>query len=228
MKDNIFAIFISILVLGLVAGGGYLLAGNRISHKDQEPGKLDNIEIPTEEDLNGKENSPASSAKPSMSITGEEKILTVYFGNAETVAEEIQKKVGGDLFEIETVRSYPTNNTELKNVIKKEKEEKARPELKNTKDVKDYDIIFIGCPIWEETCPMAVFTYLESQKFEGKTIIPFTIYSGNEVKTLEEDIKKSSNAQNYLKGLGILESNLEKSEEAVAIWLQELGFSIEE
>ena len=52
-------------------------------------------------------------------------------GNTEIIAEFIQKAVGGELFEIDTVKNYPADYTECTNVAKVEIQQKARPDLKN-------------------------------------------------------------------------------------------------
>ena len=68
-------------------------------------------------------------------------------GNTEIVAEFIQKAVGGELFEIDTVKDYPVDYTECTNVAKDELRQKARPELKNyLPSIDEYDTIFLGYP----------------------------------------------------------------------------------
>ena len=83
-------------------------------------------------------------------------------GNTEIVAEFIQKAVGGELFEIDTVKNYPVDYTECTEVAKVEIQQKARPELKSyLPNIDDYDKIFLGFPIWWSIFPMAVATFLE-------------------------------------------------------------------
>lgn len=86
------------------------------------------------------------------------KILVAYFswsGNTQYVAEQIAKQTGGTLFRIEPVKPYPTEYTPCTEVAKKEKEDNARPAIKNKVENWDsYDTIFIGCPVWWWTAPM--------------------------------------------------------------------------
>ncbi len=155
------------------------------------------------------------------------KVLIAYFSktnHTEELAKYIQEVTNGDLFKIETKDSYPEDDQETKEIAKEEKEENERPELKDTKDITDYDVIFIGFPIWWETCPMAVFTYLESQDFEGKIIVPFITHEGSGFGNVEEDIKKSSNASKYLDGLAIHSNNLNNAKKKVEKWIQKLDF----
>ena len=54
-----------------------------------------------------------------------------------------------------------------------------------------YDVIYIGYPNWWGTMPMAVFTFLESYDFSGKTIIPYCTHEGSGMGSSERDIKKA-------------------------------------
>ena len=79
------------------------------------------------------------------------KILVAYFswsGNTQHVAEYIARQTGGTLFRIEPVKPYPTEYTPCTEVAKAEKEQNARPAIKNrVADWNSYDTIFIGCPV---------------------------------------------------------------------------------
>jgi len=70
-------------------------------------------------------------------------------GNTERVAEFIQKAVGGDLFEVDTVKPYSESYMTCIEEAKSELREKARPEIKAYPDnFEDYDTIFVGYPNW--------------------------------------------------------------------------------
>ena len=80
------------------------------------------------------------------------RILVAYFswsGNTQHVAEYIARQTDGTLFRIEPVKPYPTEYTPCTEVAKKEKEDNARPVIKNkVEDWDSYDTVFIGCPVW--------------------------------------------------------------------------------
>lgn len=80
----------------------------------------------------------------------DEKILVVYFshsGNTRTVAEQITRSTGADLFEIQPQEAYPTDYHSVVNQAKKEINNNHRPALKNdVQDFDKYDIIFVGSP----------------------------------------------------------------------------------
>lgn len=101
-------------------------------------------------------------------------------GNTERVAEFIQNAVGGDLFEIDTVKSYDKDYYVCIEEAKKELHEGARPELKKYPGSLDpYDTVFAGYPNWWGTMPMAMFTFLEHYDLSGKRIIPFCTNEGS-------------------------------------------------
>ncbi len=151
-------------------------------------------------------------------------IKSVAKGNTEIVAEFIQKKIGGDLFEVDTVKNYPADYTECTNVAKDELRNKARPELKNyLDDISAYDTIFLGYPCWWSVPPMAVFTFLEHYDFSGKKIIAFTTHEGSGFGSSIGSIKKVCPTANVIKGLAIYGSSAANSEKEVARWLDTLN-----
>ena len=112
-------------------------------------------------------------------------------GNTEFIAKEIQKNLGGDLFEIETVQDYPGTHDALLEFAYKEKNEDARPELSSHIDHLDsYDYIFVGYPNWNADLPMPLYTFFEEYDFSGKTLIPFVTHGGssfsNTIRTIQE------------------------------------------
>ena len=90
-------------------------------------------------------------------------------GNTEIVAEFIQKAVGGDLFEVETVKPYAEDYYACIDEAQKELRANARPEIKSyPENLQSYDVIFVGFPNWWGTMPMAMFTLLEKYDLMGK------------------------------------------------------------
>ena len=112
-------------------------------------------------------------------------------GNTETVAEFIQKAVGGDLFQVETVKEYAEDYYVCIDEAKKELNEQARPQLKKYIDsIADYDNIFICGPCWWGTFPMAIFTQLEKLDFAGKKVFAVMTHEGSGLGSCERDLKK--------------------------------------
>lgn len=150
-------------------------------------------------------------------------IVNLPVGNTEVAAKKIQKIAGSDLFQIRTAKTYPEDYTETTNVAHEEQRENARPELTEIVDDMDsYDVIYIGYPNWYGTMPMAVFTFLESYDFSGKTIIPFCTHEGSGLGSSERDIKKLCPNATVLSGLAIRGGSVERADNDITNWLKKL------
>ncbi|MDC7954931.1 flavodoxin [Fusobacterium simiae] len=116
---------------------------------------------------------------------------TVEKGNTQILAEMIAKETGGDLFKIEPVKDYPTAYDDVVKEAKQEKDSNARPKIKNkVNNLKDYDIVFLGYPIWYGDMPMPVYTFLDENNLSGKTIIPFSTNEGSGISGTVDSIEK--------------------------------------
>ena len=144
-------------------------------------------------------------------------------GNTEIAAEFIQKAVGGDLFEIDTVKPYSADYTTCTQEAQAELHANARPELKEYLDNLDgYDTIFVGYPNWWGTMPMAMFTFLERYDLSGKRIIPFCTNEGSGMGSSERDLKKICTGANVVRGLAVRGCETAKSEKKVSDWAKGL------
>lgn len=173
----------------------------------------------------------ACDSKNDSSITEEtapeatdHKILVAYFswgGTTQQVAENIARYSGGTLFRIETVNPYPTEYTPCTVVAKEELDKGIRPKLKATvADFDKYDTIFVGCPVWWHTTPMAIWSFLEADNydFSGKTVIPFCTYQAiYRDETLAKIVELTPDSK-HLKGFGTTNKNA-----SVESWLKEIG-----
>ena len=140
-------------------------------------------------------------------------------GNTEQVAEFIQEAVGGDLFEVRTVREYNKDYYVCIEEAKQELHAQARPELeKYLESVDKYDTIFVGYPNWWGTCPMAVFSLLERLDLSGKKIVPFCTNEGSGMGSSERDLKKICTGATIAKGLSIHGAEAAQSATQAAAW----------
>lgn len=136
------------------------------------------------------------------------KILIAYFswgGNTQHLAEEIADMTGGTLFRIETVNPYPSDYNECTVVARNELDNGIRPELKGSVDnLDDYDVIFVGCPVWWHTAPMAIWSFLETSDydFSDKIIIPFCTYASTYREETLAKIVELTPASLHLQGFG--------------------------
>lgn len=157
------------------------------------------------------------------------KILVVYFsetGNTQKLAKLISDEVGGDFRRIETVKPYPTGEA-LFNYTKNERDKDARPELKDLDiNIDDYDVIFIGYPIWWYTLPMPLYTFFETFDFSGKIIVPFNTHEGSGESGTYSTIKGWEKDATVLDGLAIRGGDMEKDQTTrIQNWLKGLDFN---
>ena len=117
-------------------------------------------------------------------------------GNTHILAEMVADITKGDLFEIKTVKPYPKEYRPATEVAKQEKENNERPEINGPlPDMSQYDVIFLGYPIWWSDLPMGVYTFLEKENFAGKTIIPFCTHEGSGIGNTERFIAETTKAK---------------------------------
>ena len=153
------------------------------------------------------------------------KILTVYYsniGNTKSVAENINSVVGGDIKEIELIEKYPNNIFKMSKLVRKQIEKGYLPQI-NDIDISNYDIIFVGSPIWNFSVSLPVKAFLKHNNFENKTLIPFFTYSGgaNKKKIINE-IKNSTNAKDAKQPLFMFENGIILTKEQIIKWLNNI------
>lgn len=190
-----------------------------------------------------KTDSAAVSASDTSKTTGSG-TLVVYFsrtgeqygvgvidkGNTAIVADIIVEITGADTFEILPAEDhYPTTYKELTEAAKKEQNEQARPAIAGElPDLSGYKTIFIGSPVWWGDFPMLMYTYIESNDFSGKTLVPFSTHAGSGLAGFDEKLESACPGAEIAEGLAIRGSDAqekpEKVHDSVENWLLELGY----
>ncbi len=146
-------------------------------------------------------------------------IVDLKKGNTEICAEFIQKAVGGDLFEIETVEDYSKDYHKCTQEAQEELRRNARPELKNyLESIADYDNIFVCGPCWWGTYPVAVFTQLEKLDFTGKKVMALMTHEGSGLGNSEHDLRKICKGAVFGSSIAVHGADAAKSERAVTDW----------
>jgi flavodoxin len=157
------------------------------------------------------------------------KVLIAYFshsGNTKVVANCIKENVGGDIFEIKTVETYPAEYDAVVAKAKKEQDADQRPKLAaKVQNMDAYDVVFVGYPMWWYTLPMAVVAFLGTYDLAGKTIVPFCTHEGSGLSKSAEDIKKLCPKSKVLDGLAIRGGGVNKAQNEVAAWVRKLGIA---
>lgn len=147
-------------------------------------------------------------------------IRNIEKGNTEVIAEYIKEITNADLFKVEPIKEYPYNYRECCKVAVEELNKNERPELKNIlSNIDDYEVIYIGYPIWCGTMPMPLFTQLEKLDFNGKFVRPFATHEGSKFGNSEKDIKKICKGAKVLDGLEIRGSKVYEEKKKVEEWI---------
>ena len=164
-----------------------------------------------------------------FSRTGEEYAVgNITKGNTHIVADIIAKAVGADMFEIKPVKAYPAGYEACKPIASREKAMKARPKITNTiNNFDEYDVIFLGYPIWYGDMPMIMYTFVESYDFSSKKIIPFCTHGGSGLSSTDQALILACPNSQILQGFSIAGSIAQKSpqqaEPKVMEWLNKIG-----
>ena len=187
------------------------------SSEDEKESEMPEVETPDTPDTGGTDN-------PDTPNSGS-KILVVYFswgGTTQRMAQEIVRQTGADLFRIEPQVPYPTEYTPCTEVAREEKDNNVRPAIVATvENWADYDMVFIGCPVWWWTTPMIICTFAESYDFKGKTVIPFCTYASTyRDETLTRIVELTPDA-GHLAGEGLTSGRI--NEQTIGAWLREIG-----
>ena len=108
--------------------------------------------------------------------------LVAYFsrsGNTRVIAGVIERSRHADLFEIRPAHVYPADYFETVEQARQERDRGDRPPLADTLASLDgYDTVYLGFPVWGETVPPVVRTFLSLHGWQGKTLIPFITHGG--------------------------------------------------
>lgn len=127
---------------------------------------------------NSLNDSQAEELREEILSQSDAKVLVAYFsysGTTKNVAAALSEKTGGDLFEITPQEGYSNVYMESNSEIRRNE----RPTLTDTvENMEEYDIVFVGYPVWWHATPAPVNTFLESYDLTGKLIIPFCTSGG--------------------------------------------------
>ena len=144
----------------------------------------------------------------------EGKILIVCYSesanqNTMTAATWIQEQVGGDLCAVKMVAPYSDSYSKVLKEAKHHLDNGIKPEiLPLDKNVGDYDIVFVGSPVWYGTFAPPLGTFFSQNDLSGKTIIPFCTHGGGGAGNLFEDVAKAAPESKILPGLTLKGSNV--------------------
>ena len=136
------------------------------------------------------------------------KVLVAYFsasGVTKGVAQQLAEVTGGTLHEIKPAQPYTDADLDWHNKQSRSsvemQDKSSRPAITDKlKNMQDYDVIYVGFPIWWYTCPTIINTFMEAYDFKGKTVIPFATSGGSSIKKACEDLKAAYPEVNWKEG----------------------------
>ena len=155
------------------------------------------------------------------------KVLVAYFsvsGVTEKAAKELAKAAGADLFQICPEAPYTKEDLDWTNKQSRctleMQDLSCRPPIRgNVQDMEQYDVVFVGFPIWWGREPSVVDTFLTDYDYKGKCIIPFCTSGGSGIGSAAQRIRELTGANvNEGKRLGGT-----VSEEDLKLWADGLG-----
>lgn len=207
MKNKIGIIsVVVILAILILAFAGYQIYRNPAMFRSLSDESLGDAEV--------------ESLRAEIAKREEKQVLVAYFsysGTTRGVAEALSEATGGDLFEIAPAEAYTNvylqSNSEIRS--------NARPALDSTMDhMEDYDIVFVGYPVWWHATPSPVNTFLESYDFTGKLVIPFCTSGGSDI---EETMPTFLNS---CQGIAVYGERRISSQGQIDGWLEELDLNL--
>lgn len=145
--------------------------------------------------------------------------LVAYFsatGTTTKVAELLADAIGADIFEIQPEIPYNAADLDWHNENSRSslemKDGTSRPSIANKRDnMNEYDVVFIGFPIWWYTAPTIINTFLESYDMRGKIIVPFATSGGSGMGDTNRKLAPSCSGAKLLEGK-VLKSNVSLKE----------------
>ena len=145
-------------------------------------------------------------------------------GNTKIVADYISEKTGADQFEIVAEKNYDLPCMDLINLAQQESLNGDFPSYKGDIDLSEYDVIFIGGPIWWGTYPHVMFSFFKEHDLNGKRLIPFTTHEGSGLGNTIQDVNRYYPQADVDKGFSIAGHDVLSGKETVEKWLTELGY----
>ncbi|MDE7071096.1 MAG: aldo/keto reductase [Clostridia bacterium] len=159
-------------------------------------------------------------------VTGTSNILIAYFSCTNTtkaIANLIKEETKGTLYEI--VPQVPYTSEDLKyytngRADREQADPTARPEINGKVETfEEYDVIFLGYPIWHSQAPKIIYTFLESYDFSGKKIIPFCTSHSSGIGSSDTNLHSLAPTAEWVSGRRFASGT---SKNTIADWVDSL------
>ena len=224
MKKAIAILLSLTMILGLAA------CGNSASQTEQP--STEDTSVESKADTNSAENSTDMENTDNQDVQ-DHKVLVAYFsatGTTKGVAEHIANGLNADIYEIVPEDPYTDadlnyNDNNSRTTIEMN-DPNARPAISGSvENMEQYDIIFVGYPIWWREAPRIVSTFMESYDFSGKTIVPFCTSGGSGIGSSASNLERLTSGATWLDGRRL---NGSDSQDTVMEWVNSLDLNLAE
>lgn len=159
-------------------------------------------------------------AQPAEGQAGKVLVTYVSFsGTTERVANKLAKVLSADIVKLEPEKAYTSADLDWRNKNSRCNEEHNNPSMRPALKTKisnlaDYDVIYLGYPIWWNLAPQLLKTFLDQNDLSGKKVVPFATSGSSSIDNSEADLKKSYPNINWQPGKrltsGTSDSELQK------------------
>ena len=156
------------------------------------------------------------------------KVLVLYYSqtsNTKAVAEAIAQQLNADMEEIVAVTPYDGDFQATIERCIKEREAGVIPEIQPVKaNIADYDVIFLGYPVWFGTYAPPVTAFLNQADLSGKKVVPFCTFGSGGLESSAKELAAAEPGAELLPGYGVRAARMEAMPKEVDNFLKSNGF----
>lgn len=157
-------------------------------------------------------------------LSGKKAVIVYYSysNNTKNVANMIKRRLNCDIKEITSEEYKNLSLEDLNNLVNEQMQKNYIP--KTTKiDITDYNIVFVGSPVWKNSLSLPVKSFLVNNDFNNKIIVPFYTFGGITNKSnLDDEIKDFSRNNNVLPSFLTVYSKFAFVEYRLDKWLNKI------
>lgn len=235
MKKLLSVLMTLAIMLSLAACGSGKDSEGSSPDKQEQPGELSSdVQEPEQSDERPSDVQEEQPDEPSAEGDGTDaKALVVYFsatGNTKAVAETLAGLQGADLYEIVPEQPYTDEdlnyNDRNTRATAEQNDPDARPAIQGSiTDFEQYDVVYVGYPIWWGDMPRILYTFFDTYDFGGKTIAPFCTSGSSGLSGTPGTIAGLEEGAVVLDGLPISGSAADSAENSILEWLDSIGLA---
>ena len=140
-------------------------------------------------------------------------------GNTEVIAEYISDITGADMFKVEPANPYSKDYNTCTEEAKERQANHDAPIVEKIPDLSEYEVIYLGAPVYWGDMPEELVTALKDIDFTDKTIRPFITHEGSGLANIPSQIENICKGANVSQGLAIRGASVNSSKNIVEDWI---------